>query len=254
MIGTGSTCTPWATEADLCSPCNDYANVEVLAGDLLQAASDVLFELSGRQFNGVCDATIRPERRCVHVPRAVSLPVPRRSSCGCGCPGWRFDLPDYPVNAITEVTVDGVVVDPARYRLDGNRQLVRLADADGTNPGWPTGQRIDLAATEVDTWSISYSWGREPPPMGVKAAAVLACELALSCDPETADQCRLPKNATSVSREGVSIVLSPSDFLDKDGKTGLYEVDLFLRSYNPQRIRQRASVWHIGMAGRSVRP
>lgn len=256
MIGTGSTCTPWATEADLCSPCADYGNVAVLAGDFLQAASDVLFELSGRQFNGGCEVTIRPERRCVHLERSVSLPAGRRSAAagGCGCPSWRVDLPDYPVSAIGEVKVDGVVLDPARYRLDGNRQLIRLADADGTNPGWPAGQRIDLATTEIDTWSITYTWGREPPPMGVKAAAVLACELALSCDPETASQCRLPKNATSVSREGVSIVLSPSDFLDKDGKTGLYEVDLFLRAVNPSRIRQRASVWHGGMATRTVRP
>lgn len=258
MIGTGSTCTPWATEADLCSPCADYANVAILAGDFLQAASDVLFELSGRQFNGGCEATIRPERRCAHVERYISLPTGRRSrpsGGGCGCPSWRFDLPDYPVSAITEVKVDGVVLDPSTYRLDGNRQLIRLTGADGTNPGWPSAQRIDLATTEVDTWSITYTWGREAPPMGVKAAAVLACELALSCDPETTSQCRLPKNATSVSREGVSIVLSPSDFLDKDGKTGLYEVDLFLRAVNPGRIRQRASVWHVGMARRStVRP
>lgn len=254
MIGTGSTCSPWATEADLCSPCDDYANVGVLAGDMLQAASDVLFELSGRQFPGTCEATIRPVARCAHLERMVSLPSPRRSAAiGCGCSSYLFAMPDYPVAAVSEVKVDGVVVDPALYRIDDNRTLVRLADADGTNPGWPATQRLDLPTTAVGTWSITHTWGREPGPMGVVAAAVLACELALSCDPEMASECRLPKKVTSVTREGVSIVLSPSDFLDKDGKTGLYEVDLFLRAVNPERIRRRAAVWHAGMAGRSVR-
>lgn len=249
---SGSTCSPWATEADLCSPCNDYGNVETLAGDMLQAASDVLFELSGRQFPGTCETTIRPAARCHHAERSASLPVARRSGRGCGCPSYLFRLPDHPVELVTEVKVDGDVVDPSLYRLDDHRTLVRLADADGSNPGWPSSQRLDLATTEDDTWSISYLWGREPPPMGVTAAAVLACELALACDPETVSQCRLPKNVTSVTREGVSLVLSPSDFLDRDGKTGLYEVDLFLRAVNPARVRQRATVWHSGMA-RSVR-
>ena len=253
-LSTGATCTPWATEADLCSPCNDYSNVGTLAAEMLQAASDVLFELSGRQFPGACEMTIRPEALCSHAERHVSLPMSRRSAGGgCGCANYRFSLPDYPVVAISQVKVDGAVVDPALYRLDDNRTLVRLADADGSNPGWPTAQRLDLPTTAEDTWSITYSWGRPPPPMGVKAAAVLACELALACDPETVSQCRLPKTATSVTREGVSVVLSPSDFLDKDGKVGLYEVDLFLRAVNPERIRRRASVWHAGM-GRSVRP
>lgn len=254
MIGTGSTCTPWATEADLCSPCADYANAGVLAGDFLQAASDVLFELSGRQFPGVCEGTIRPMGRCHHVERNISLPTPRRSGAGgCGCSGFLFSLPDYPVVAVSEVRVDGAVIDPSLYRVDGNRVIVRLADADGSNPGWPSDQRLDLPTTAEGTWSISYSWGREPPPMGVTAAAVLACELALACDPETIEDCRLPKKVTSITREGVTMVLSPSDFLDSSGKTGLYEVDLFLGSYNPERIRRRPSVWHAGMA-RSVRP
>jgi hypothetical protein len=254
VIGSGSTCSPWADEADLCSPCNDYANVGVLAGDMLQAASDVLFELSGRQFPGTCEATIRPVARCSHIEQSVSLPVPRSTGpAGCGCAPHHFSLPDYPVAAVSEVKIDGAVVSPSLYRVDDNRTLVRLADADGSNPGWPSGQRDDLPTTAEGTWSITYTWGREPPPMGVTAAAVLACELALACDPETVGDCRLPKNVTSVTREGVSLVLSPSDFLDRDGKTGLYEVDLFLRAVNPARVRQRASVWHSGMA-RSVRP
>lgn len=255
------TCSPWATEADLCSPCDDYGGLSVSAGDFLQAASDLLYEMSGGQFNGICSRTVRPCARRVVRGRNLGGAPPgwRRSwgecfcadACGCGSSG-RVDLGAYPVVDVTEVRVNGVVLDPSRYRLDDRRTLVRLADADGTNPGWPTTQRLDLPTTEEGTWSVTIQWGREAPEAGVRAAAVLACEMALACDPENHSRCRLPKTATSVTREGVSIVLSPSDFLDRDGKTGIWEVDLFLRAYNPQRIRRPASVWHAGMARPAV--
>lgn len=258
-------CTEWATEADLCSPCNDYASLGPAAAEMIQAASDVLYELSGRQFPGECEATVRPCARRSggfgRGPSAVGVPAGWSASwgfcmCGdtCGCGGdVRVTLGAYPIVEITEVKVDGLVVDPSLYRLDDQRILTRLADSDGTNPGWPHTQRIDLNDTEEGTWSVSYVWGRQPPPMGVVAAAVLACELALACDPENAGQCRLPKKVDTITREGVTMVLSPSDFLDESGKTGLYEVDMFIRAFNPSQLRQRAQVWTPNMS-RFVRP
>lgn len=253
---SASTCSEWATEDDLCSPCNDYANLGPIASDFLQAASDLLFEMSGRQFPGECTQTVRPcARRRWGRGQVDSAPAgwsPGWGWCGCGagacsCGGlFSLELGAFPVVSVNEVLVDGAAVDASLYRVDDWRTLVRLEDADGSNPGWPRVQRLDRPDTDEDTFAVSFTWGRMPPPAGVTAAAVLACELALACDPENQDKCRLPKTVTSVTREGITMVLSPSDFLDKDGKTGIYEVDIFLRAYNPQRARSRAKVWWPG--------
>lgn len=255
-------CEPWATEADLCPPCQGYSSVLALgAADMLQAASDLLYDLSGRQYPGLCTQTVRPCARRSGVRRRESaVPGGWNTSwgwclCGdsCSCAGnQRISLGAYPVVEVTEVKVDGVVLDPSLYRLDDRRVLTRLEDPDGSNPGWPSTQHLDLADTEDGTWSVSFTWGEDPPPAGVRAAAVLACELAMACDPDTAEQCRLPKRVTSITREGVTMVLSPSDFLT-DGKTGLWEVDLFLAAANPAKVQQRAQVWTPSQQ-RFVRP
>jgi hypothetical protein len=145
---------------------------------------------------------------------------------------------------VTEVKVDGVVLDPAEYFVDDLRRLVRRPGPVGQPAkAWPCCQRNDLDDTEAGTWSVTYKWGTPPPPMGVRAAAVLGCELAMACDPEFEDKCRLPKRVTSIIREGVTIIMAPSDFLDpKTGKIGIYEVDLFIRSYNPDNIQEGGMV------------
>lgn len=257
------TCSPWATADDLCSPCDDYDNLSVGAEEFLQAASDFLNEASGGQFPGECPVTVRPCARRYGGYRRMDPAPPGWSRgwgvCGCStdrcsCGGLSsVELGYAPIISIDSVTVDGVELDEDRYRVDDFVRLVRLADADGSNPGWPRCQDLSLPSTEDGTWEVELTWGRMPPQLGVTAAAVLACELALSCNPETQDKCRLPKNATSVTREGLTIVMSPSDFLDKNGKTGLYEVDLFLRAVNPERARRSGTVWTPTMDPASTR-
>lgn len=250
------TCTPWATEADICSPCDDYQIDQAVLDDKLQVASDLLFELSARRFAGSCSDTVRP---CGPRCETVDLAGRRRSGgCGCGSAGRcgctrlsQVTLGVYPVTEVTEVKVDGVVLDPARYRVDDYRWLVRLADADGSNPGWPTCQRMDLADTEDDTWSVTVTYGVEPPAAGVAAAAALGCQLALACQPETVGECRLPRGVTSIARQGVDVtLLSPATV--EEMKSALPEVALFLDAYNPGGVRRRA-VLASPDVGRAVR-
>ena len=57
------------------------------------------------------------------------------------------------------------------------------------------------------------------------------------------DECVLPQRVTPISRQGVSwTLLDPQDFLD-NGRTGIYHVDLFLRTVNPDRARLRSRVF-----------
>lgn len=262
------TCSAWATEADVCSPCDDYTFDTGVLPDMLQVATDVLFNLTGRQWPGVCSETIRPcgirSGRGGTRPRSYGDHHYRGDWCGCNRPrscGCRrlpeFRLPNYPVIEVTEVKIDGAVLPGSEYRVDDWRYLVRLPDADDVRDGWPCCQDLALADTEDDTWSVAYSWGADPPQGGVVAAAALGCQLALACNPEAVagGQCRLASNVQSVVRQGVSmefgIVMDPTA-LFTDGRTGLPEVDLWVASVNHGRLRRRGTVMIPGK-GRSVR-
>jgi hypothetical protein len=57
------------------------------------------------------------------------------------------------------------------------------------------------------------------------------------------DDCALPQRVTSISRQGVSYTLLDSqDFID-DLRTGLYAVDLFLKTVNPDKARRKSRVF-----------
>lgn len=247
VVGSGSSssglglCEPWASTADLCSPCDDYSADAGYLETMLQAASEILHVLSGRQFPGVCEDLIRPRYGCGCLYRNASCSHTRRE----------LALPQTPVVEVLEVVVDGVTLtEGTHYKLLDRRSLRRIDDE-----SWPAVQDLDLPDTEEDTWSVRYTFGLGPPASGVLAAATLACELAKACQPEEFgdSECKLPERVTSITREGVSmIVLDPFAFLEK-GRTGLYEVDLFLSAVNPQGARRRARAFSPDTIGKARR-
>lgn len=260
-------CAPWATLADLCTPCDDYDFPAGVLDDALDAASWVLWEKTGRRWSGECEATVRPCTRS----SAEQIPTGDGGRVVCGCQSGRtcgcgtldeITLGGYPVVEVSQVrvreSVGGVLqtFTPAsgRYRVDDWRYLVRLNDADGTNLGWPCCQDLAQDVTGDGVYfDVTFTYGREPPTLGKRAAAVLGCELAIACVPETAGlKCRLPRRVQQVARQGLTItMLDPADFFDK-GRTGLYEVDLFLGTANPGGLARRAQLISPGL-GRRVR-
>lgn len=247
-----STCTPWATVDDLCAPC--LTSYDDFPADLLdrtfQIASDLLFELSGRRFPGICTTTVRPCSQRVYRdgPRNLNANV-LHFSCGCstprscGCPRpSEITLGVEPIDSILEVKIDGEVLGPEFYRVDDYKYLVRLPDVGETFTAWPCCQNILLSDTEPDTFSVSFTYGQDPPLAGVHAASILACELALACNPVSGAECRLPKRVQSLTRQGISMVfIDPMEFL-AGGRLGIYEVDSFLGVYNPNNLRRSARV------------
>lgn len=246
----GNTCSVWATTDDFCGSCGTDEFIDALDSDLadrmLQAASNILYRLTARQFPGLCESTIRPCSK----PRLYTLPTRYTSeytyvgwlnSCGCwprgcGCRGLSEILLSPTVVSVDEVIVDGVTLDSADYRIDDYHKLVRL---DGER--WPCCPNLSVDATEAGSFQITYSHGAEPPAEGVHAAAVLACELILACNGSS--ECRLPRRVQSVTRQGVSmVVLDPLDFFDQ-GRTGLAEVDLFIKSVNPKGRQRNSGVY-----------
>ena len=250
-------CADWVTLEDVraCSRCADEETVsdEAIEAAITQA-SEILFHLSGRQFSGECEGEVRPCARFVWSPmpewwrdrvRSYGWNDSYWGQCSSNHAPWRdggcssiseLRLGVDVVRSITQIKIDGAVIPATDYRIDDYGWLVRV-EPEGV--GWPTCQRLDLPDTDLDTWSVEFTYGKDIPESGKRAAIDLACELALLC---AGGDCRLPERITTMNRQGVSMtILDPFDFLEK-GKVGLYTVDLFLKTFNPHRLARRAVI------------
>ena len=251
--GAGAVCGDWTTADALCG---DLTGVgDEAKANAIRAASWVLWSLTGRRY-GVCPVTWRPcptSRRRPPPARSffgpdwsmTGLAVPRPVA-GCYCTGPcscsrgrasnRLVIPELlrPARSIIEVTVDGVVLEETAYRLANRRTLIRL---DGDT--WPLTQDLDLDLSEPGTFGFRFERGVPVPQIGITATNKLGGELARAC---SGKKCQLPERVTTVVRQGFTMsMLDPMDFLEK-GKTGLYEVDLFLGTANPGGLRRRSRV------------
>jgi hypothetical protein len=242
-------------------------DVDALCAEAAAAASEILYELSGRTFTGSCGpVTVRPLARPTDIDSrawAARFPMGWSGSWGaCGAYGAstgvashygcsnppEIDLGAYPVNEIVQVLIDGIEIPADEYELRNYRTLVRLRPTASTTPterwGWPTCQINDLPDTEPGTFSVTYLYGQPPPTSGVLAAEKLAEYLVL---PKLGDTTRYPARVTNVTRQGVTS--SVADIMDtvKDGGTGIYEVELFLNAVNPHRAERQGVVWSPDM-------
>lgn len=210
-------------------------------------ASALLYALAGRQFPGVCTATVRPMNWPYEASPGTALLEGLASGRmtldswtaslggGAGDTGG-IDLGLYPIRSIISVTIDGVVLDPATYRVDGQRWLIR--------PGltfWPAWQRLDLPDSETGTFSVTATYGSDPPAHGVSAASKLAAEFAKERTDGLASS--LPRQVTQIARQGVTVNrMDPLSYLTA-GRLGIFEIDAFLRSVNPAQQVAPALVW-----------
>lgn len=226
-------CEPWVEPDRLCCP--DVEQTSCIDGEpipstyvwtdeeLIEIASNILFRQTCNLFPGHCQITVRPCAYCGC----------NRRHCGCG----RYiyvDLQDrYPVISVDEVKVDGLVVPPTSYRVDDFHRLVRT-----DNECWPSCNDFTEPTTAVDTFEVTYTAGRRPPPELQMAAAELACELKRACG---GNDCRLPANVTSVQRQGVTLNIDALEAAVTTGQTGLAAVDLAVRHYDCNRAKARVA-------------
>ena len=141
--------------------------------------------------------------------------------------------------------INGDVVDAGEYRLDESRYVTRL-----NGSFWPSCQDLSLADDEEGTFSVTYTWGADPPDLGVQAAAQLGCEIYRACSNGSAN-CALPKGTTRVTRQGITIEkIAFTAWAYKGAKagwnTGLPLVDAFLNAYNRAGIMRRPTFWAPG--------
>lgn len=277
-------CVAWIDGQDVADFLNGVGSSDSgLFDTAAVAASQLLFEMSGRQYPGLCEQTVRPcVQPCGAWATLAGYPSqwwgfgwngldwgPGGAGWGwwgqdgsslCGCrPLSQIKLAGYPVDAITQVKIDGSVLDPLdengnpNYRLDEWQLLTRMAD-----PGpplqprfWPGCQNLDLDDTHPGTFSVIYTSGVAPPLPGVLAAQELGCEIYKFLSD---GDCRLPSGATALARQGVNITrgLLVTWGLQQHARggqnprtyaTGLPLVDAFLSAYNPTGRRSRPRVF-----------
>jgi hypothetical protein len=230
-----------------------YADSEY-AYEAIKTASYMLWALSGRKFSGTTTIT----------ERYVSVYDPYLRSGG-GRLGYSPVLINGQVENVAQGSIgrhshhdfqgDGTS-SYSRVRLRG-RKVVKIHNLRDGN-----GQIIDpstyylsdhstIFGTPNAKWTssnveVTYTYGSPPPTAGKAAARILATELVKLYEGD--DSCALPQRVTSVARQGVTYtILDNQSFID-ELRTGIYAVDLFLKTANPDRARARSRVFSPDVA------
>lgn len=241
--------------------CCDLLESAAVTGTALEAATEVLYSLSGHRF-GICQLELWPCRRSCfgdiwpfgsnwwqwggsssYYPQpALIAGMWFNLTCGqcadqCSCTTLsQVKLPT-PVSEVVEVRVDNVVLTPdVDYRLDNYNMLTRLGGDE-----WPLCNDFSQTAG-TGTWSVTIRIGEEVPQLGKMAVGELACEFAKAC---LGQECRLPQPLTSLARQGISMSFVDPNALFAEGRIGLYFSDLFIATYNPKRRLSRSRVYDI---------
>lgn len=221
----------WITAEDLDNPSSPTA------ASAAESASWILYKLTAEKYAGVrtvtgwyglqsaecgvCLSTVDTIRTS-HYHELIGLGVEQTNTTNSG-----IRLRGRPVRQIISVVDhEGVTSPSSSYRLVNNAILMRNDDT-----CWDLARGV----------TVTYSYGTLPPELGRRAAIKLANELVNLVDDTSA--CALPDRVTSVTRQGVSYtVLDPQEYI-KDGRTGIYEIDLFLHAANPTKAKKRPRVF-----------
>ena len=241
----------WVTPDELGAP---YADSE-FAYEACKSASGLLWSMSGRKYSGittvteryVCQNRIFRYGASTNTYQAVLLDgaifnIPADEFEGGVVDGLspesRIRLRGRPVTKIHSIRRrDGVVLDPSAYYLVDHSTV--------------------QAATGIP-WTpcnleITYSYGTYAPTMGRMAARTLAIEFVKLF--EGSDDCALPQRVTSIARQGISYTLLDNQDFIEEMRTGIYMVDLFLKSTNPDKARAKARVFSVDVPrGRRYTP
>lgn len=220
--------TPWITAAETAFPESPYAQTAV------EYATFVLYKLTAEKYPGISRTTesyVAESRGSSHadpvstgalhniqrigVPTSIQYPQ-------------RLYLRGTPAHEVFSVHYGETLLDDSEYILF-NKRFLKLSNG-----------AIWNYACDQRGITVDYSYGMLPPQAGILAATTLANELLiLMGEGSDMNQCRIPERVRSVSREGISFdMIDPQEFMD-DGRTGIWEIDLFIRTANPSRAKKQ---------------
>ena len=231
----------WITPEEL----GDYAETE-FAYEAAKSASYLLWALSGRKYSGVTTVT----ERYVCAGRTYRYGPAVGNDQAVLVDGDVYNFFSDDLDFYEDMTSDGMT-STSRIRLRGRpvTKIHTIRDRAGNVISPDKYYLVDhstIQAVVGTPWTpcnveVTYSYGVEPPALGKMAARTLAIEFSKLWSGD--DTCALPQRVTSISRQGVSYTLLDSqDFID-EMRTGLYAIDLFLKTVNPDKARAKAKVF-----------
>jgi len=232
----------WITPEELGSP---YSDTE-FAYEACKTASNLLWALSGRKYSGVTTVT----ERYVCAQRSYRLGASSRTYQPVLLDGDIYNIPTEEFDDFSDIVSDGMSPN-SRIKLRGRPvtkiHTIRTRTGEVIDPSsYYLVDHSTVQAASGVPWTpcnieITYSYGSYVPTAGKMAARTLAMEFCKLWNND--DDCALPQRVTSISRQGVSYtLLDNQDFID-ELKTGIYAVDLFLKSVNPDKARAKARVF-----------
>lgn len=255
-------CGTWELDLGCClvsggfqDPClgDGTAVPQEIIDSMTLAASQFMYVATGRQF-GCCTVTLRPLciNQCPTDCTGLSdsgygfpwFPIHQadgnwtnitctQSNCTC-VELCEISLP-YPVCSIDSIFIDGILVPDSEYKVINHNKLIRSKDAGC----WPACNNLSLPDTDEGTWSVTVTYGKPVPELVKLAANEFACQLIKKC---VGRPCDLPQRIQSINRQGMSATfLDPMEFMSQ-GMTGIFLVDLAIKTYNPHKLYRRPSV------------
>lgn len=167
---------------------------------------------SGFRFGGC--RTVRPLSPC--------------GVCRYGCCSSGDCLALHDTSGVTEVRLYGEVVPDVEYHFSAEHGMLCAVPP----RRWPVRDALfeNVGSLEVDTLI-----GEQPDEWALSVAAELACEILRSC---AGKDCRLPKRATSVSSQGVTITIQPDELM-----YSIPNVIAWVNSVNPHRATAPARIF-----------
>lgn len=215
--------TTFATAEEL----HQKALAEAYAGATLRALT--LYRVGGEPIT-VSPASPRCRRRSADLYGILPDEHYRGCWCsgGCSCGDTPHVLIDAPVGRIDEVRIDGEILPATSYHVVDGNKLVRTDGKD-----WPSCRGWHFTVTYLNGVPVDI--------MGQHVGGLLAMEFlrALRGD----KKCRLPSGVTNIARAGVTMEIQGDMF--ENGKTGITEVDAWVRLWNPYGARTRTGVHSV---------
>jgi hypothetical protein len=215
---------------------DDTAN-DTLLSSAIDQASDMLYLLSGGRITGVCTKQVRPvgdyQSTAWTSSWDGSWPWRGADMNDVGYPaGWlvRYGGVETiplrgPNTTIVEVVVDGTILGAAEYGLLNGNLLFRVTGS------WPRCNNLLVTDTAVDTFSITYSFGRTADLITKMATIEVAVELA---NDSLGKQTHLPPGVTSANIQGAQVTLQDRSQALRDGTGQLPMLSRFLGVYAPE--------------------
>lgn len=225
----------------------DYSYTEYTL-EAAKTASYLLWAMSGRKYTG--ETTVTERYTCTLRNNRMGPSTKTNSPVLFG--GDVYNIPSGDYDEYSELTSDGMSPD-SRIKLRGRPvtkiHAIRNRQGDILDPS--SYYLVDHSTIHIKAgtpWTpcnteVTYSYGTPVPIAGKMAARKLAIEFARLWSGDEA--CELPQRVTSVSRQGVSYtILDNQEFID-ELRTGLYEIDLFLKVANPDNARRKSKVFSV---------